>query len=356
MQPRLRLQLPVLLAALLAPLATIDVAVGVDDQPSPTRTLVDVRVINRIPTPRADSGTIKGFDGKTYDRAPVAVQGRGEDLFFGPDFDLACALGGPRFLRAAKELARVADVIERSGRTVVWTMAPNKSAPLRGRLIPAQFPHGKCDRKGLAAQTRTLRTLQHPTYLSMVKPLAKSKRQVYWRTDPHWSTVGGAVFAKSLAQRLDPKIAKIQRSSYGTETGIGALNLLRDLEIEETLERAFPATKVQVTPRPGPHPWSGYPDSTYDHSWTTAPARKTIPGRTLIIGDSFGLYALESLRPLFRDGRWMWFAHVALQDVVKAVKQSDTVVLEVFQLFVPGTIVASKKFRNHLAKTLGVRA
>jgi hypothetical protein len=48
----------------------------------------------------------------------------------------------------------------------------------------------------------------------------------------------------------------------------------------------------------------------------------------------------------------MWFSHVALQDVVKAIKKSDTVVLEVFELFAPGTILSTKDFQAELRQAL----
>jgi len=302
--------------------------------------------------PNAGAGKIIGTDGVDYDNAPLAVDGRKHWLYFGPDFDNACSLGAGGLKEAAAELAKVANIIRQSGRRVVWTMAPNKSVPLQRYLVPKNFPHGRCDRKNLADQTRFMRSYDPPGYLSMVDPLAASKHEVYWKTDPHWSTVGGAIFAKEIARELDPRLAEIQRSTYGTETGVGSLNLLRGINTPETLERAYPATKVKVTQDPGETPWAGYPDQVFDTSWTTKPKNRTWPGRTLVIGDSFSLFALDSLRPLFRHGRWMWFAHVALQDLVQAIKQSDTVVLEVFELYVPNTIVATRSFRTELKQAL----
>ena len=44
------------------------------------------------------------------------------------------------------------------------------------------------------------------------------------------------------------------------------------------------------------------------------------------------MFALENLRPLFRQGRWMWYAHTDLDDVIDAMVESDTVVLELVQV------------------------
>ena len=336
-------------SAFVVPLAAADGALGMS-QPDQVRVLPDVRVLDR--TAAAAAGKWIGTDGQQYDYAPVAVKGKHGWLYFGADFDNACSVGGPGLKEAADQLAKVANIIRASGRRVVWTMAPNKSAPLVRYVKKKRVPHGKCARTGMARQTRLLRNYRSPGYLPMVDPLAASKHEVYWKTDPHWSTVGGAIYAKEVARALDPKLAAIQRSRYGTETGVGSLNLLRGIDKKETLERAYPATNVKVTQRPGDTPWTGYPEFTWDTSWDTKPAKRTWPGKTLVIGDSFSMFGLESIRPLFRHGRWMWFAHVALQDMVQAIKQSDTVVLEVFELYVPNTIVGTKDFQRELRQAL----
>jgi len=346
---RRSLLVPTVFAALLVPLAAANGVVGRADR-GHAGAVPDIRVLDRVPA--APAGKWTGTDGQDYDYAPVAVPGKKGYLYFGADFDNACSVGGPGLKDAADQLAKVANIIRHSGRRVVWTMAPNKSAPLARYIKQKDAPHGTCARAGMAQQTKLLRTYRAPGYLPLVDALAKSKHQVYWKTDPHWSTVGGAVFAKEVARALDPKLAAIQRSRYGKERGLGSLNVLRGIEKWETLERAYPATKVKVTQRPSDNPWPGYPEFTWDTSWDTTPAKKTWPGKTLVIGDSFAEFGLESIRPLFRHGRWMWFAHVAPQDMVQAIKQADTVVLEVFELYVPNTIMATKVLQRELRKAL----
>lgn len=349
MNLRRSLLIPLLLTAVSVPLAAADGAAG-QARGDGHRVVPEVRVLDRASTPT--NGKFTGITGHEYDPAPLAVTGKHGWLYYGWDFDNACSLGGQGFKKAADLLARTANIIRKSGRRVVWTMAPNKSAALFRYVRTKKYPHGACDRQGIDDQIKIMRNYQSPGYLPMVDVLADSKRETYWKTDPHWSTVGGSIFAKQLAGVLNPRLGKIQRSTYGTETGVGALNLLRGITTEETLERAYPATRVTVTPEPTDTPWAGYPDLIFDHSWDTKPARKTWPGHTLIVGDSFSMFALESLRPVFRHGRWMWFAHVALQDLVKAIKESDTVVLEVFELFVPNSILASKDFQRELSQAL----
>ena len=295
-------------------------------------------------------GKITGFDGLTYDNAPFVVEGLNGELFLGPDFDVACATGA-RYDRALDTFAKVARIIARSGRTVVFTAAPNKSSVFPERLDTANLPHGQCDLAGIAAHNRVLMSYDDPNYLGLLGALRRTPHQAYWKTDPHWSSVGGSVFAKQLAAHLDPRLGRIQRYEYGSEEGVGMLTVELGEDTPETLETAFPAARVKV--RNGRHckRWAGYPTLIYDTCWVSSPAKRTWPGRTLLLGDSFMMYALENLRPLFRQGTFMWLGH-SESSVAREVRRSDTVVLEVAQLFVPGSIIATKSFRKELKRVL----
>ena len=343
------------LAALATPLAFVDGADAArDGHGDPVPSIPDIRTVNgRSATASSDTGSqrLHGIDGLFYDYAPVAVPGLGDELFWGPDFDLACGVGG-RFERAMKAAARMARIIERSGRRVVWTLGLNKSAVLPERLDAATLPQGSCDTLGLAQQTKVITDFRDPNYLPLLNKLARSSHQVYFKTDPHWTTVGGSVFAKALATRLDSKLGRRQHYSYGTETRVGMLNYLRSIDTPETAETARPTTAVRVRTARGSADWGGYPELTYDHSWVTKPAHRTYPGHTLLFGDSFMMFALDSLRPLFRHGRWMWYAHTDLDDVVDAVRDADTVVIELAQIFTPGSYITSTSFKRHLRRVL----
>ena len=303
---------------------------------------------------RGDStGSFVGLDGLTHSWSPQVVDGADGYLFMGPDFDTACAYGD-RFRHYLQRLAKLATVIERTGRTVVFTIAPNKSSALPDLVDAGSLPQGECSSVGLDLERKALDGLSDPRYLPLRRKLASSTRQVYWRTDLHWSTVGGSVFARALARHLSPRLGRAQRYAYTTETGVGNLTaLLGDHTTTETLPRADPAGGVRVATAPGAPDWSGYPSLTYDHSWRSAPGRKTWPGRTLVLGDSFAMFALQNLRPLFRHGRFMWFAHTDPADQVAAIADADTVVIEIVQVFTVDSELTRPSFRRAVASALG---
>jgi hypothetical protein len=297
-----------------------------------------------------------GADGVTYQSAPVAVPGLDGELFYGADFDVACGLGGAAS-SAMRKVTKLARMIEASGRTVIWTAGPSKTSVLNSKIDWANLPHGNCDKIGLDAQRHYIDHVKDPTFLPLRRRLAYDPRQVYFKSDPHWTTVGASVFAKQVALRLSAKVARKQRYVYGTETRNGLFNSLRGIDAPETAETALPDGKVVIrTAKSSVEDWPGYPAITFDHSWNTRPAKSSVAGHTLLLGDSFMLYALASMRPIFHHGRFMWVDHVDVDDVVKAIKHSDTVVMEVLQTFLPlNQILVSSKFRKQVKRALDVK-
>ena len=78
-----------------------------------------------------------------------------------------------------------------------------------------------------------------------------------------------------------------------------------------------------------------------DFRWISRPARKTWPGHTLLLGDSFTMVGLDSLAPLFRHGRFLWNKNNNEEVIAAAVAASDTVVIEVYQTFLGGSPLGS---------------
>jgi hypothetical protein len=296
----------------------------------------------------ASSTGFVGLDGQVHDPAPLIIDGIDGQLFYGPDLDLACRVGG-EFVQSMTKLSRLARKIERSGRTVVFTVAPAATSIISDRV--GVFPHGRCDRRGVAAQTRVLDRYADPAYLPLRPWLSGQHRQMYWKTDLHWTTVGGARFAKALATKLDPRLGRLQRYRYATETRVGLLNEYAGRVEPETVPTASPAGRVDVRDAEGSS-WSGYPEFTFRTSWVSSPKSHTWPGRTLVLGDSFAWYALENLRPIFGRGEFLWFTHAKEAEILQSIERADTVVIETYQLVTPRTPIAKAAFLRKLEKTL----
>jgi hypothetical protein len=299
--------------------------------------------------PRAPVPQVQGIDGLLYDPAPLAVAGSAGVLFYGYDFDVACSVG-KRLKQSMKQLSRLSKVIARSGRKVVFTAAPAKSAVLTEAIDPSQLPQGYCDQVGVAEQNQVLDQFHDRNYLPIRQALRDARgHQTFWNTDPHWTTAGASIFAKALATRLDPKLGRRQHYDYSHETRVGSLNELRGIQTPETVETATPrhGSRVQTE---GATSWS-YPTIIFDHSWRSA-GKQVWPGDTLLVGDSYMWFALDNLRPIFKKGRFMWYAHVNQQDLLQAMVKADTVVIDVYQSFLPSTYITTDAFRHQVRRTL----
>ena len=295
-----------------------------------------------------------GQDGLIYQASPPMVEGGDETVFFGEEFDAACAFG-QKFDKGLARIAKLARLIEKSGRRVVFTVAPNKSAVDKAALAAVQLPHGSCDAKGIKQQDHTLDTFEDDNFVPLRSMLAgRAARGVdeYWRVDTHWTSIGATQWAYALAKMLDDRLAA--RQSYRADTealevNLGFLGLIG--EIVETARGRATTTKVKVSPKAGvdvSDPNSPSPDI----AWKSGPSSRTWPGRTLLLGDSFTYRSIDPLMHLFGHGRFLWVGHTPKDTLLEAVARADTVVIEVVQRYVPGSLLNLKSFRKAVARTI----
>jgi SGNH hydrolase-like domain, acetyltransferase AlgX len=291
------------------------------------------------------TGFFLGIDGLVHAYANLAVGGKDGYLFLGPDFDSACG-NGAEFKRGLKGLARLAKVIERSGRRVVFTVAPNKSSVETHEVYA--LPHGPCDSVGIKRQIKDLDKFHAKNFIPLRKQLVDT-RYPYWKTDAHWNTVGATVFAQDVARALSPQLIQQQKYQKTQRTLLGELERFLNGSTPETAPAKLPHNGVKVRPAPGSPTY----DPTYAslqpiNAWVSSPARKTWKGDTVLIGDSFMYTALEPMRNLFHKGRSLWVGIAPVDTMLQAIKGSDTVVLEVVQRFVSTSILATPEFRHQV--------
>jgi len=299
-----------------------------------------------------------GYDGGIYSKAGWTVKGRRGAVYLGEEFDSAC-LTGDKFKHSLKRVANFAKIIRSSGRRVIFTVAPSKSAVYKRDLpLAKRMPHGSCDADGIKAQDKVLDTFKDPSYINLRSFLAdqmKAKIPVYWTLDSHWTTLGSTQWGQAVAYTLDPAIQKRQRYKKTRRTHIPDIAyVIGNMNVHETQKALRTVTKVTSTPDPGSPPYSVKTLTGFDLSWTTTPQRKVWPGRTLLMGDSFTYLGMESLIPLFNHGRFMWTGHVDNTDLIQGIVESDTVVIEVAQRYVATSLLGDPA--TQLALTLALAA
>jgi hypothetical protein len=310
---------------------------------------VDYNVLGQLP-----AGHRLGPKGMS---APTVVRGRDGNLLYGGDFTVACEKTAS-YEQSLQAMARLAEIVQASGRKVVFNVAPNKSSVITSDL-PRAKPRGNCAARGIERQNQLLDGFEHPLFVGIRKPLAEahaSGKQVYARTDTHWTGVGAAMYAQALASHLDPELTPRLRLHPKRITKVGDLMKLAGLTSPESMTSATVSTGGTV----GLSPEAATGDSAQalpkDGKWVTRPKKGLVQGRTLLLGDSFTGAALTNLRPLFAQGSFVTFSHASESRLVSEIEASDTVVIEVVQRAVVGHLCTQPQFQSRVAAALDARA
>ena len=72
----------------------------------------------------------------------------------------------------------------------------------------------------------------------------------------------------------------------------------------------------------------------------------------MLIGDSFTVMGLQSLRPIFRNGRFLWVINNPDEKIATAISKADTVVIEVVQFFTGVSPLGTASFRRLVRNSL----
>jgi alginate O-acetyltransferase complex protein AlgJ len=309
---------------------------------------VDYNLLGQLPAPQ-QVGT------KGAATQPIVVRGTDGYLFYGEDFTSACDTA-TTYEQSLKSLAELAEVIRASGRRVAFTVAPNKSS-VTTKNLPRSMPRGNCAARAIERQNQLLDSMQHPLYVGVRRALADahaSGKQVYWRTDTHWTNLGAAMYAQALAAHLDPALSRRLRLKPERVTKVGDLVKLIGLSSTESVASATLSTGGTVFQDPKTANYDPMRAVYQPEKWITSPGKGLVQGRTLLLGDSFTYFALASLRPMFTHGTFFWSGTVPEGQLISEIKSSDSVVIEVVERYVTGSLYVQPPFQERVSAALGV--
>jgi alginate O-acetyltransferase complex protein AlgJ len=300
------------------------------------------RVFGEAPTYRTDtgggvtagvpSGDAPAQDGPEY---PQIIEGQDGWLYFGQD---AASLCQPvqSIDETMARLDRLAAAVEASGRTFVMTVAPDKSTVYPDEL-PDTYLGQECSTERRSEFWDRLRSDAPAGYFDIRGPLeaeqVTSGTSVYRATDSHWSPSGSAVYAMTLAARLDPSIPlTTQRVDSGTVSLPGDLAALIGRPQDDVVG------DVQLI-RPGVEPVGRdgldlpempYAPETFTNTTADAPLYQPA---TLLLGDSFSTAARSALGAVFADVTLLHneVAGSYPEAVAEQFVDADTVVYEIVE-------------------------
>ena len=230
-------------------------------------------------------------------------------LYFYDDFNKACA---PEISldKVIAGVRRLDAMLKASGRQLVITVPPDKSTADPEHL-PKSFEQRACSDAARAARYRALASLGVDGYVDMragVEQLEKEKHhQVFLPYDTHWNQDSEAMFTTSVAEKLDPALAKgtaITAGQFYEEPG--------DLETIEGIRNRVHRFQAVYVVRDGVTVTAAKPEElvpahkglyTISHFTATSTSAPLFQPRTVWIGDSFTQRAMtgNKFQPFFRD-------------------------------------------------------
>lgn len=268
-------------------------------------------------------------------RPARVVEGSDGYLFIAQDWTVACQDTGQarRVATAARDLAAA---LEAGGREAVVVVGPDKSTVV-ARAVPRVVPDRTCGAASRAALWRELARTAGPAFLDLRPALAATDRRVrtYWRKDTHWTPTGGAVYARALAERLDPALAARLTTQTTTHRRAGDLaRVLGRPQAEAVHGFRLVNPGVQVEELAPVDIGMGQP-ARRTRATPVGPGARVLPGRTVLVGDSFDAVALEQLAPLFEETLSFWPGgrDSSLPTVFRQLQGADRVVVETVERF-----------------------
>jgi hypothetical protein len=233
-----------------------------------------------------------------------AIDGRDGWIFLDGELFRACSFFIP-YPKAMDRWVEMVRIIRNSGRRVVLVIPPDKST-IYPEKIGDKNPAADCMPKRRAAAWRAMESTGDPDIVPLRRPLLARKRsgseELYKRKDTHWNGAGAEIYVRETLRALDTDVQVADGEFRPVEQ-----------EYQGDLTGLVGAPEKDTTP---------------SRKLVRAPDAPAIPGRTLLLYDSFGNAALDYLRPYFASlDPYLWVGSTP-EERIRRIAAADTVVLE----------------------------
>jgi alginate O-acetyltransferase complex protein AlgJ len=228
------------------------------------------------------------------------LHGRDGFLFLRNDIALECA---PPIGTAATAagLRDAMQAIAATGRDVVTMVAPNKTT-IDGDLLPSDTNGLGCyrsysDQLWEQLDTASIYGWVNVRRLMTATPPAGEER--FKRTDTHWNGLGSILAVRAAVEHFRPGLWNEAEIVTGSQRYTGDLTVLDGRPFTDTT-RSAEVRRPEVT-RTSDAGVAAVPTPDSRHIVNTAAAGQLIPGKTLLLMDSFGIAAMDQIAPWFED-------------------------------------------------------
>ena len=263
---------------------------------------------------------------------PGVVRGLGSWLFAREEFEPTCLYPVATISDA---LGRAAASLASAGRTFRFVAVPDKGAIYPNELRPDNPFPPSCAAVQRPALRATLAKLA-PAGIDGWSELAAARAAdpsalLYFQGDTHWTPLGATALVRALITSIDPKLwsdADVQL--VGTARRTVDLALLVGLRRIETVPRVVirpttPVTRADLVVPVEIH----NARAVFRTAASGSASEPVVPGRTLIIYDSFFGLDTGLVAPFFADATWIHIGDAQNQpQLTSLLGPFDTVIVE----------------------------
>jgi hypothetical protein len=305
------------------------------------RSLVDERTYQELDRYLSDQFSLRELairaDAKLDDVVWKGDRGdvrRGEDgwLYYAPSLTRLCT----EPLAPADGVAvldRFAAGLQSQGVEFRYLLAPEKSTLYPEHLTDRLRGDGECGREAVEVLRGELGSAERPWYVDLYEPLealkAASPEPIYYPRDTHWDQFGASRFVEEVARSLGEDLWHAEDVE---QVGLRPFepDLTRLLGLPQTIE--VPELAV-VRPGVASSAWEETPVEGAEAilratSTSSSGERDLVEGRSVVLYDSFGLAALDLLKPFFADVAFVHWNALGDPAVEALLDEADTVVAE----------------------------
>ena len=257
---------------------------------------------------------------------PEVLEGSDGYLFLANAFDNACnPHGSPESVSSG--LKRFADIVLKSGRKIVVTVAPDKSSVQTDKL-PTNNPKAECWETHSDQLWSAMSEAQIPGYIDLRAifrdTVMKTRTPLYLRQDSHWNREGSLVALENVVTAFQPGIWDKSAIKYHGQIRYGGdLEAMRGgTKTDETPD--FGVNRPQITAVKSQDD-VGYPPGYRRLSENSGPPGSLIKGKTLMFFDSYGMAAVDQIVPYFEKLDTMHFSNFAVDLWVDLITAADNV-------------------------------
>lgn len=282
---------------------------------------------------------------------PTVVTGDDGWLFFGQDFQDACTTTLSPTV-TAERLNRLSAIVRAAGKQFVLFIAPDKT-DIYSNEVPDSVAVKSCAVAGEQAFWSALAANPPVGYHDLRTAIMNAKTAdpntlLYRKTDTHWNNRGALIYAKMLANALNPAL---WQTTHVTDTGsklqnsdLSALLGIAHHEYADTLgvSRAGVVNVTNSSVR--------IANTTTNAPLVTKPA--------LLISDSFTEATRFALNPLFKSAGIINSEAAGSEpaELNALIKSNDVIVVEIVERVIVGgqSPILSTSYLDSLAAALGV--